>query len=160
MAAIPISSHLATDPQAVGFGGALPHALTGIRDAQAPRAGNGDTHGHTADAISRAIAGLLRRRTGRGATKARAALSGDLALVTLVNALTAVEKTLAGEGHATLARQVRTALLDGMQAEAVAAVETITGGQVAAYLTSHRHNPDRTIIAFVFAPPAHLEVFQ
>jgi hypothetical protein len=42
-----------------------------------------------------------------------------------------------------------------MRAEAVAAVEEITGRQVAAYLTAHEP-PDRAVIAFHFSPAASL----
>jgi uncharacterized protein YbcI len=81
-------------------------------------------------------------------------LSSVLAIVTLGDYLTQAERTLAGEGQGEVAIQFRTALLDGMRGEAVAAVEALTGRQVAAYLTAHEHNPDVAIIAFHFEPPA------
>ena len=68
--------------------------------------------------------------------------------------LTEAERALAGEGRGEVAIWFRTALLDGMRAEAVAAVEALTGRQVAAYLTAHEHDPDLAIIAFHFAPAA------
>jgi hypothetical protein len=51
----------------------------------------------------------------------------------------------------------RTALHDGMRAQAVAAVENITGRQVTAYLTAHEVDPDLAIIAFHFGPTAGLD---
>lgn len=123
-------------------------------------ASNGSTQGRTADAISRALVGLVRTRTGRGPTKARTDLSPDLAIVTLGDWLTPAEETLLTEGRRALARQLRTALHDGMRAEAVAAVERVTGRHVAAYLTAHQHYPDLAILAFHFDPTAGLDEDQ
>ena len=129
----------------------LPQAAT----AEIDRVGE---HAHTAGecsaSISRAMVRLLGARTGRGPTKARTLLSSELAIVTLGDYLTEAERTLAGEGQGEVAIQFRTALLDGMRSEAVAAVEALTGRQVAAYLTAHEHNPDLAIIALHFGPPA------
>ena len=113
-------------------------------------ASNGSTQGNTADAVSQTLAGLLRERTGRAPTKVRTDISADLALVTLEGWLTPAEQTLLDEGRRALARQLRSALHDGMRAEAVAAVDQVTGWQVAAYLTAHQHEPDLAIIAFHF----------
>ena len=96
---------------------------------------NGSGQGNRADAISRALAGLLRSRTGGGPTKVRTAISSDLAIATVEDFLTPTEQTL-----------------DGMRAEAVEAIERITGRQVAAYLTAHQHDPAMAIIAFHFGP--------
>ena len=115
---------------------------------------NGYAQGATAAAISEAIVGLLRERTGRGPTKARTALSSDLAIVTLGDCRTVAERTLAAEGHHALATQFRAALHAGMRDEAIAAVEAITGRQVAAYLTNQQHDPDLAVIAFHLGAPA------
>jgi uncharacterized protein YbcI len=137
------------------------HCLRPLRDL--PTVGTAETdrrpeHAHTAGecaaSISRAMVRLLRARTGKGPSKARTALSSDLAIVTLGDYLTEAERTLAGEGRGEVAIWFRTALLDGMRAEAVAAVEALTGRRVAAYLTAHEHDPDLAIIAFHFAPAA------
>ena len=105
-----------------------------------------------AAAITRAIVGLLRRRTGRGPPKAKTLMSSDLAIVTLGDCLTAAEKTLVREGHGALTTQFRDALHDGMRAEAVAAVQAITGRQVTAYLSAHEHDPELAVIAFHLGP--------
>jgi uncharacterized protein YbcI len=132
-------------------------ALAERASAYAAGRENGDGQGETAATISRAIVGLLRTRTGRGPTRARTALSSDLAIVTLGDFRTAAERTLAAEGQRALATQFRAALHDGMRAEAVAAVEAITGREVAAYLTAQQHDPDLAVIAFHFGPSARLQ---
>lgn len=73
--------------------------------ADLPSGGDGAADGHSAAAISRAIVGVLRARTGREATNAKTALSVDLAIVTLGDFLTAAERTLVREGSA-LAKQI------------------------------------------------------
>ena len=117
-----------------------------------PFAHNGSGRGERGDAISRALVGLLRSRTGRGPTKVRTTISSDLAIVTVEDFLTPTEETLVREGRGALAAQLRTALHDGMRAEAVEAIERITRRQVAAYLTAHQHDPAVAIIAFHFGP--------
>src|SRR5829696_2533676 len=118
------------------------HCLRPLSDppeAAAAQTDRGGEHAHTAGesaaSISGAMVRLLRARTGRGPTKARTALSSELAIVTLGDYLTEAERTLTGEGQGEVAIHFRTALLDGMRADAVAAVEALTGRQVAAYLT-------------------------
>lgn len=138
-------------------------ALPDVPEAAPPRpservsqvaATNGHSEGDAAAAVTRAIVGLLRRRTGRGPPRARTRMSSDLALVTLGDSLTAVEKTLVSEGNLSLATKVRSALHDGMRGDAVAAVEAITGRPVTAYLTAHQHDPELAIIAFHLGPRA------
>ena len=132
----PVGAELAT-------GGADPHAGR-----------NGSHQSETADAVSRALVGLLRTRTGSGPIKVKTALSSDLAIVTLEDFLTPAEQTLLNEGRRALASQFRTALHDGMRAEAVTAVEQITGRPVAAYLTAHQHHPELATIAVHLGPSA------
>ena len=135
------------------------HCLRPLRDlpeAATAQTDRGAEHGHTAgewsESISREMVRLLRARTGRGPSKTKTALSSELAIVTLRDYLTPAERTLAAEGQGEVAIQFRPALVDGMRAEAVAAVEALTGRQVAAYLTAHQQNPDLAIIAFHFEP--------
>lgn len=110
-----------------------------------------------AASITEAIVQLMRSRTGRGPTRAKTAVSPELAIVTLGECLTTAERTLAAEGQGALAGRMRAALHDGMRAEAVAAVEAITHRQVAAYLTAHQHEPDIAVIAFHFSPSPRLK---
>jgi len=103
--------------------------------------------------ISNTIVHLLRVHSGRAPAKTETALTAELAVVTLRDCLTTTERTLVDEGLSALAMEVRTALHDGIQAQATAAVEEITGRLVVAYLTAQQQEPDLAIIAFVFASP-------
>ena len=137
------------------------HCLRPLRDL--PTVGTAETdrrpeHAHAAGeceaSISRAMVRLLRARTGKGPSKARTALSSDLAIVTLG----ATSPKPRGPSRERAGARSRFGFAPpystGLRAEAVAAVEALTGRQVAAYLTAHEHDPDLAIIAFHFAPAA------
>jgi uncharacterized protein YbcI len=128
------------------------HHLRPLPEPSAEARQDGQFLGGTEATVTRAIVGLLRRRTGRGPPRARTALSPDLAVVTLGECMNTSERALAREGQVALAAQFRLALLDGMRAEAVAVVETITGREVAAYLTAFDHESDLATLAFHFQP--------
>ena len=96
-------------------------------------------------AISERIVQLLRTTSGRGPTNASTAISSDLAIV-----------TLGDFGHGDAPMPLRSALHEGIRAEAVAAVEEITGRHVVAYLAAQEDDPDVAIIAFYFHPPARV----
>ena len=108
--------------------------------------------GETAGAISTRLVGLLRRHTGRGPTKAKAIISGDLALVTLADCLTTAEIEVAAAGHGELVARARSVLYDGVRAEATAIVEELTHRQVTAYLTAQHQDPELAILVFYLAP--------
>lgn len=107
-----------------------------------------------ARAITDAVVRLMRAHTGKGPTKAQTNLGGTLAIVTLGDCLTKTERMLLSDGSRDLVFERRTALLDGMRGDAVAAVEGITGRRVTAYLTAHDPEPDLATIAFHFDPRA------
>ena len=129
------------------------------RPAERPRQ-PGYAQSDAAAAITRAIVGLLRRRTGRGPPKAKTLMSSDLAIVTLGDCLTTAEKTLAREGHSALTAQFRDALHHGMRAEAVAVVQALKGRQVTAYLSAQEHDPKPAVIAFHLGPHAGRDGLQ
>jgi uncharacterized protein YbcI len=126
----------------------LPTGSAHTGSAHPHSAGKEYTRGETANAVSQALVGLVLTRTGKGPPKARTAISSDLVIVTLGDCLTQAEQTLVGEGRRALATQFRTALHEGMRAEAVAAVEHITGRHVVAYLTAQQHDADLAVFAF------------
>jgi uncharacterized protein YbcI len=95
---------------------------------------------------------LLRQHTGKGPTKAKTTMLGDLVVVTLADCLTTAEKRLAGDGHTELVMQLRSALQGGMRAEAIALIEQLTHREVTAYLTDQELDPDHGAIVFKLAP--------
>ena len=99
--------------------------------------------------ISNTIVGLMRAHAGRGPTRARAFIGGDLVVVALRDCLTTAEKTLIDRGNDDLVLRARGALQTAIQKPATEAVEAITGRRVVAYLPSHQVDPDHGAIVFV-----------
>lgn len=109
--------------------------------------------GAVAGEVANQIVGLLRKYAGRGPTKAKCAITADLAVVTLADCLTTLETQLAASGNIELVRQVRRATHEGMHPEATAIVEVLTQRRVVAYLTAQDDDPDLAILIFYLAPP-------
>ena len=131
---------------------ATPPSLSVI-DVEAPVAlPERDPDGLLAAAISTGVVRLLGKHTGRGPTKARTTVSGDLAVVTLADCLTTAEKQLASNGHRELVMRARTDLQRGMRADAIALVEQLTQREVTTYLTDQQIDPDHGVIVFMLAP--------
>ena len=103
-------------------------------------------------AISNAVVGLLHDYTGRGPTRARTTIGADTIVVTLRDSLTKAERTLAGRGQATEVLAMRRAFQDTMRNDLVAAVESLTGRTVEAFLSDNLHEPDVAVEIFLMAP--------
>lgn len=102
--------------------------------------------------ISRALVKLLREYTGRGPTKARTHIDGDLITVVMQDTLTMGERSLVSDGKAELVLATRRAFQDTMSSQMVAAVERYSGRKVAAFLSANNVDPDVAIESFVLAP--------
>ena len=101
---------------------------------------------------------LLSEYTGRGPTKARTYITGDLITVVLQDTLTKGERSLVANGHQDLVLQSRKAYQSSMSADMIAAVEEITGRRVLALLSDNHLDPDYAIQSFVLeSPPSHEE---
>jgi uncharacterized protein YbcI len=119
-----------------------------------PSGPTGDARGETTAAINRAVVEVLRAHTGTWPTQVKTEMTSGLAIVTLGDRLPAAQTTPGGEDQSADELQLRTAVYQGMRAEAVAAVEAITGRPVVAYFTDHQAGPDLAVIVFVFGPSA------
>jgi uncharacterized protein YbcI len=95
---------------------------------------------------------VLSAYTGRGPTKARTYLTGDLITVVLQDALTKGERSLVRYGQGELVLKGRKAYQKTMSAELIAAVEQISGRRVIAFLSDNHIDPDYAIESFVLAP--------
>lgn len=113
---------------------------------------NGAARADTTLAISRAVVSLLRARTGTEPIKVKTEMSSGLAIVTLGGRLASAEKP--GSEDQGAETGLCTAVYQGMRADAIAAVEAITGRHVVAYLTDHQPEPDLAVMVFVFGPSA------
>ena len=86
--------------------------------------------GQRAAAISNVVVRLMREYTGRGPTQARAHFNEDLVTIVVKDALTKGEHSLVRDGREPLC-STRAAFQQTMRADLIAAIETITGREVA-----------------------------
>lgn len=103
-------------------------------------------------AISNAVVQTLARYTGRGATSARTIMGPDWVFVTLTDTLTHGERSLAESGRAKSVRNHRREYQDLMRDDFVAAVESLTGREVKAFLSDSHIDPDVSVEAFHLSP--------
>ncbi|HWF33141.1 MAG TPA: DUF2294 domain-containing protein [Solirubrobacteraceae bacterium] len=110
--------------------------------------------GEVGASISRDTVKLLREYTGRGPTKARTYLTGDLVAVVLQDTLTMGERSLVREGEVDLVLKTRRAFQRTMAPQLIAAVERHTGRRVLAFLSDNHVDPDVAVESFVLEPSA------
>ena len=103
-------------------------------------------------AISDAMVQLLHRYTGRGPTSSRTTVGTDLIVCVMGAALTRGERTLVSDGRLELVLSTRRAYQDSMRADAISAVETITGRRVLAFMSNNHVDPDLAAELFVLEP--------
>ena len=105
-------------------------------------------------AIANAVVRLFREYTGRGATEARASVSGDLVSVLLKDTLTKGERSLVGDGRGETVLSMRREFQRTMREDLVAAVEMLTERRVIAFMSDNHIDPDMAVESFVLAPEA------
>jgi uncharacterized protein YbcI len=108
--------------------------------------------GSIAAAISNAVVHILREQTGRGPTKARTTINGDLVACVLHDTLTVGERTLVNDGKEQTVLDVRKLYQMAMREALTAAVETHTGRKVIAFMSDNHIDPDTAIEAFILEP--------
>ena len=101
--------------------------------------------------ISRAMVGLLKDYSGRGPTDAKTYLQENLVVCVLHDTLTKAERSLAGDERTELVEEIRRTFQTTLRAQAIAAVERITGRRVVSFLSDHDVQADYAIEAFVLA---------
>jgi uncharacterized protein YbcI len=112
------------------------------------------TTGAVAAAISSAIVKLVREYTGRGPTKARTYMTGDLVSTVLQDTLTMGERSLVRDGEQELVISTRKAFQRTMESEMIAIVERLSGRRVLAFLSDNHVDPDIAVESFVLHPRA------
>jgi uncharacterized protein YbcI len=105
-----------------------------------------------AASISNMMVRLLSEYTGRGPTKARTYIDGDLISVVMQDNLTRGERSLVRDDQSALVLTSRRAYQEAMSTEAVRHVEEITGRKVMAFLSDNHIDPDVAVESFVLEP--------
>lgn len=106
--------------------------------------------GSMAAQISNRIVSLHAQYSGRGPTKARTTLNTNFALVVMRDVLTRTERTLAENGKADEVAQMRGIFEEAIRAEAVGAVQEITGRKVTTGLDTIDVEQDVSVLVYLF----------
>ena len=113
-----------------------------------------DGRGVLTAAISNAMVSLLHRYTGRGPTRARTTIDNDIVVCVLGATLTKGEQSLVQDGKAEVVLHSRRAFQDTMQADAITAVEELSGRTVLAFMSNNHIDPDLAVEVFILEPIA------
>ncbi len=108
-------------------------------------------NGSKGAAISNMVVRTLSEYTGRGPTKARTYLNGDLVTVVLQDTLTKGERSLVGDGLDELVLRMRKAFQGTMRHDLIGGVEEILGRRVTAFMSDNHIDPDVAVEIFVLA---------
>src|SRR5436305_3183238 len=105
-------------------------------------------------AISNSMVSLLRRYTGRGPTRARTTIDQDIIVCVMGATLTKGEQSLVQDGKADVVLHSRRAFQDTIRADAIAAVQEVSGKRVVAFMSNNHIDPDLAVEVFVLEPAA------
>lgn len=94
------------------------------------------------EAVSNLVVGIYADHVGRGPTKARSYISGDIIVCLMEDTLTKAEKTLVSSGRADAVSEVRAALRETMREEMMSGIERLTGRRVLAMNSGANLDPD------------------
>jgi uncharacterized protein YbcI len=103
-------------------------------------------------AISDAMANLVSRHTGRGATSSWTTFTRDLIVCVMGDALTKGEKSLVQHGRPEAVLRIRRAYQETMAPEAISLVEELSGRRVTAFMSNNHIDPDLAVEIFILQP--------
>jgi uncharacterized protein YbcI len=106
-------------------------------------------HGPIAAAISTAVVRLFSEHTGRGPTKARTTVDGDLVVVILRDSMTQGERALVHGGKHAEVLRLRRAFQDTMREDLIVVVERVTERNVQAFMSANHIEPDAAAEIFL-----------
>jgi uncharacterized protein YbcI len=110
--------------------------------------------GPLAAAITTRIVQVFGDHTGRGPTRGRTFINENLVSCLLHDTLTKPERSLAAAGEVDTVLEVRKRFQATMREDLVAAVEDLTGREVAVFMSENHVDPDVALETFVLEPVA------
>jgi len=110
---------------------------------------DGRGRGQVSADISRAVVHLFSQHTGRGPTKARTTIDGDLVVVLLHDSMTRAEQTLVRAGKHAEVLRIRRTFQETMQVALIDAVEGLTERTVISFMSANALEPDTAAEIFV-----------
>jgi uncharacterized protein YbcI len=113
------------------------------------------THdGPLAAAITTKVVRVFGDYTGRGPTRGRTFINENLVSCLLHDTLTKPERSLVAAGEVDTVLEVRRRFQATMRDDLVAAVEDLTGREVAVFMSENHVDPDVALESFVLEPEA------
>jgi uncharacterized protein YbcI len=109
-------------------------------------------NGQLATAIANRLVKIVSEYTGRGPTRARVHMDGDLVACVFGDTLTKGERRLVERGEGDTVLRTRRTYQSLMSADVKTAVEELTGRRVIAFFSDNHVDPDMGIEAVVLAP--------
>jgi uncharacterized protein YbcI len=110
--------------------------------------------GPLAAAITTRVVRVFGDHTGRGPTRGRTFINENLVSCLLRDTLTKPERSLAAAGEVETVLEVRRRFQATMRVDLVAAVEDLTGREVAVFMSENHVDPDVALETFVLEPVA------
>ena len=111
--------------------------------------------GRLAASISTAVVHAFAEHTGRGPTRARTTIDGDLIVVVLQDGQTKAERALVRAGKGDVVLHLRRSFQETMRDDLVAVVERLTQRTVQAFMSANHNEPDAAAEIFILdAEPA------
>jgi uncharacterized protein YbcI len=108
-------------------------------------------------AISNAMVRLHKEYFGKGPTRARTYIDGDVVTSVLADVFTRAEQTLVAAGRGSSVVAQRAELQEAVREEFVGAVEEIPGRRVIAFFSGNQAEPEMSVEVFVLAPEESAE---
>jgi uncharacterized protein YbcI len=105
--------------------------------------------GRLAASISTAVVHVFTEHTGRGPTRARTTIDGDLVGVLLHDGQTKAERALVRSGRSEAVLSLRRTFQETMSVDLIAVVERLTERKVSAFMSANHANPDAAAEIFV-----------
>jgi uncharacterized protein YbcI len=106
------------------------------------RQGTRTAGGTLLEAVSNLVVGIYANHVGRGPTKARSYVSGDIVVCLMEDTMTRAERTLVESGRGEAVAEVRAALRETMRKEMMEGVERLMGRRVVALNSGGNLEPD------------------
>jgi uncharacterized protein YbcI len=106
------------------------------------RQGERTAGGTLLEAVSNLVVGIYANHVGRGPTKARSYVSGDIVVCLMEDTMTRAERTLVESGRGEAVAEIRAALRETMRREMMEGVERLMGRRVVALNSGGNLEPD------------------
>jgi uncharacterized protein YbcI len=114
--------------------------------------------GEVLSQISNRMVQIHKQYYGKGPTKARSYVMGDLVVCLMRGGFTRAEETLIGSGRAGLVHEQRSEFQEALKREFTSAISEITGREVVAFMSNSHDEPPLIVEMFLLEPGAGEEL--